>query len=108
MKFFTGQRLKIIDNYTPIKCSPNIDSETVSEALYGENFILKKIFKNWLWGKLESDNYEGSYEGESGSFYARTKNLEAFNRLLNTFDKICVDFNEMDTILKKIPKELRN
>jgi len=59
MKFFTGQRLKIIDNYTPIKCSPNIDSETMSEALYGENFILKKTFKNWLFGKLESDNYEG-------------------------------------------------
>ncbi len=59
MKFFTGQRLKIIHNYTPIKCSPNIDSETVSEALYGENFILKKIFKNWLWGELESDHYEG-------------------------------------------------
>jgi len=74
MKLLTGQKLKIINNYTPIKCKPDSNSETISEALYGENFILKKIYKKWLWGKLETDDYEGfiSIDSISNKKYEHT------------------------------------
>ncbi len=42
-----------------MKKGPSFQSETVSEAIYGERFQVKKNLDGWLFGRLLSDNYLG-------------------------------------------------
>lgn len=39
--------------------SCNKNSETISEGLFGESFIIKKINDEWVYGRLKTDDYLG-------------------------------------------------
>jgi len=51
--------LQIIKQSAPIMIKPNKNSETKSEALFGESFLILNIKNNWVYGKLKTDNYLG-------------------------------------------------
>lgn len=42
-----------------MKKGPSFQSETVSEAIYGERFQVEKNLDDWLFGRLLNDNYLG-------------------------------------------------
>ena len=50
---------QIIHPSAQIRKQPNIYSELLSEALFGEIFEIKKIQENWIYGKLKTDDYYG-------------------------------------------------
>ena len=54
-----------------IKKNPTIYSPKLTEALFGESFFIKKIFKDWCYGYLLTDDYKGWIE---------TKKLGALNK----------------------------
>ena len=55
----TKNKLQITTPYIPLKNDVYDTSELETECLFGEIFTIKEIFRNWVWGVLKTDGYQG-------------------------------------------------
>ena len=88
---------QIITPKAPLFKTKNIKDLVETECLFGEKFIVKKELKEWTFGTLSTDDYEGWLE---------TKHLGDFRNnnyvVIRTSSNIYMEPNDRSIILQKL------
>ena len=88
---------QIISPKAPLFQTKNIEDLVETECLFGEKFIVKRELKEWAFGTLYTDNYEGWLETKHlGNF--SINNYVVINRSSNIYMKP----NDRSIILQKL------
>lgn len=58
-QYVDGRPQRVAVGATPLRGEPRPDASLLTEALFGENFMVYDEHEGWAWGQLETDDYVG-------------------------------------------------